>query len=293
MHRNLRSMLVVGVTGCALLLTASAATAATGSKQVPESPTIDATLPAGYKVVHSSSFAAPNGTQSHGSVTCPGRKQPASGGAFVASGSINAAINSSYPSGQSWEVDVNNTSGADTTFTVYAVCLAPSTTYTLVASSTTANPQSLTIGEAFCPVHTRIIGGGVLSQTFSTLNNITISDPIVQSHGVTYWHVYFNNADTSASTFLVYAVCEVKPAGYSFQLGSIVNNPSGTQTEATVTCPGASVPLGGGGGEQIQNGDNAVTMNSTFPNGSTWGIFENNGEPTDRDIDAQVVCAGT
>lgn len=293
MHRNLRSMLVVGVTGCALLLTASAASAAIGSKQAPDSPTAGLTLPNGYRVVHSSLFAAPNGTQSHGTVTCPGRKQPASGGAVVTSNSINAAINSSYPSGQTWEVDVNNTSGADTTFTVYAVCLAPSAKYTVVTSSTTANPQSLTLGAAFCPAHTWIVGGGVLSETFSTLNNITVSDPIVQPHGVTWWHVYFNNADTSASTFVVYAVCHGKPTGYSFQLGSIVNNPSGTQTEATVTCPGASVPLGGGGGEQIQNGDNAVTMNSTFPSGSTWGIYENNGEPTNRDIDAQVVCAGT
>lgn len=286
-------MLVVGVTGCAVLLAASGASAATNSKPVSNGPTVSTTLPNGYKVVRSSSFAAPNGTQSHGSVTCPRLKQPASGGAVIVSGSINAAINSSYPSGQSWEVDVNNTSGADTTFTVYAVCLAPSAKYTVVTSSTTANPQSLTLGEAFCPAQTWIVGGGVLSQTFSTLNNITVSDPIVQPHGVTFWHVYFNNADTSASTFDVYAVCHGKPTGYSFQLGSIVNNPSGTQTEATVTCPGASVPLGGGGGEQIQNGDNAVTMNSTFPSGNAWGIYENNGEPTDRDIDAQVVCAGT
>jgi hypothetical protein len=293
MRKNPWSMLVIGVTSCALLLAASAASAATSKKQVPHSPTVLATPPPGYRVVQSSSFAAPNGTQSHGSVTCPGRKQPASGGAVVVSDSINAAINSSYPSGQSWEIDVNNTSGADTTFTVYAVCLAASAKYTVVTSSTTANPQSLTIGAAFCPAHTWIVGGGVLSETTSTLNNITVTDPIVQPHGVTWWHVYFNNADTSASTFVVYAVCHGKPTGYAFQLGSIVNNPSGTQTEASVTCPGASVPLGGGGGEQIQNGDNAVTMNSTFPSGNTWNIYENNGEPTDRDIDAQMVCAGT
>lgn len=193
MHRRLRPILVVGVTGCALLLSGTAAGAATG-KAPTSTPAITNSPPNGYTVVHNSSFTATNGFQSHGSVSCPRNKQPASGGAFVNSGSIAAAINSSYPSGQSWAVDVNNISGADTTFTVYAVCLAHSSSYTVVTSLFTANPAVPDPQVAFCPAHTRVVGGGVFSSTSNTLNNITISDPIVETHGVTFWHAYFNKA---------------------------------------------------------------------------------------------------
>ena len=76
----------------------------------------------GYVQVHSAPFTAASGFQSAGSVACPGKKVPLGGGVTIASDSVVANINSSYPSGHSWVADVDNGTASSPGFTVYAVC---------------------------------------------------------------------------------------------------------------------------------------------------------------------------
>ena len=133
--RKVSLSLMAYVAGSTVLLSASAAGAAVhhhggghGTKSAAvasAAPHLPANLPAGYSVV-TSTFPAAAGVQSGGYVKCPGTKQPTGGGAFVDTANVVVNINSSKPDGQYWEVDVNNASASDTSFTVYAVCMAHS-----------------------------------------------------------------------------------------------------------------------------------------------------------------------
>jgi hypothetical protein len=299
--RKLGIAFIATLAGGAFMLSAAAAGAQTGataaaSKQFPRgtpaSTGMPGALPAGYAVVSSAPFDAPSGMQSHGFVTCPGLKQPAGGGAFVESGSVLANINSSYPGGRSWEVDVNNTSGADTSFTVYAVCLASSSTYT-IATTTSTTGQGERDAAIDCPGTTKVIGGGVLSSSLSTGVNVDSSTPFRLGSGASGWEVFMSSTDTTPTNYTVYAVCHGRPRGWSVQTGSSVSVASGTQAEATVSCPGASVPLGGGAftGFDVQAG--TVDLNTAYPTGNAWHVYENNNESSSYWVAAATVCAGT
>lgn len=123
--------------------------------------------PAGYKIVQAGPFNSPGNTQSLGKATCPGTKVPVGGGALISpAGSNNpilfANVNSSYPFGNSWFVDVNtsSSSGADADFDVYAVCIDEVASYSVVSSSLVDNPAGTsTLATASCPTNRVLVGG--------------------------------------------------------------------------------------------------------------------------------------
>jgi hypothetical protein len=301
--RKICSALLAGVAGGALLLQATAAGAAT-VKPVPghaitkTAPARGASphvlgMPKGYTEVNSGPLDAVNGTQTLGSVTCPGKEQPSGGGVIVLSDALGASVNSSYPDGQSWIAYVNDTSGSDTDFYVYAVCLAKSAGYTVVTATGTVADSTQSVA-ADCPAHTTVLGGGAVSNTYSTgvAINSTVPNQLKGSH--TAWRVAMASSDATTSNFTVYAICRAKPAGYSIQFGSGVDNTAGAQDDATVSCPGSSVAIGGGGFSAFASTDTAIDMNSTWPGADyTWGVAENNGGTIDRSLYAAVICAGT
>jgi hypothetical protein len=106
---------VVGVLG----LTALSAAPAFAAKSAPASPA------SGQSVV-ATSISNPTGAQSFGSVQCPAGSLRTGGGAFGSLGFAGGqqSINSSYPSGNGWATYMNNATGINGTFTVYAVCLS-------------------------------------------------------------------------------------------------------------------------------------------------------------------------
>jgi hypothetical protein len=77
----------------------------------------------GYqRVFTSDAIANPAGTQRVGSVSCPAGKKVLGGG-VIGSGGTTHSVNTSYPSSEStWRAYMNNTSGGDETFRVYAIC---------------------------------------------------------------------------------------------------------------------------------------------------------------------------
>src|SRR5689334_15109182 len=87
--------------------------------------------PAGYKIVSSAQLLAPAAHQTRGSVTCPAGRVPLGGGVFVVSGDFRASVNSSFPTFNGWTADVNNASGADTTFNVVVVCAKQPKNYSI------------------------------------------------------------------------------------------------------------------------------------------------------------------
>jgi hypothetical protein len=251
------------------------------------------TLPSGYTLVTSGPFDAPTGAQSHGSVTCPGTREPVGGGAFVASDFVLADINSSYPEGQSWEVDVNNATGPDTNFTVYAECMSANLSYTIATASGTTG-----LGERDaaidCPAHTSVVGGGVVSDTTSTAVNVATSTPFGPlGNGRSGWEVFMSSWQSAPTGYTVYAICRSRPRGWSIQTGSAVSVLPGLQAEATVSCPGASVPLGGGAVTQFSTTAETIAINSSNPSANTWAVYVNNDESTTTTAWASTVCAGT
>lgn len=302
MHKILAAMLV-GVAGGTLLLQATAAGAAT-LKPVPRraiATTAPAThlaapdlltAPRGYTIVNSGPLTAVPGTQTNGQVLCPGTEVPSGGGAIVDSDALT--LNSSYPAGSSWQIYVNNPTGEDIDFNVYAVCLHHSASYTVVTApgSVADSTQS---AAADCPAHTTVLGGGAVSDSGSTDVGInsTVPNQLTGSH--TAWRVAMSSGDSTLSDFTVYAICRAKPTGYSIQFGPVLDNPPFSVSTESAACPAGSLAIGGGGFTGFQTSDTAILANSTWPeiSGNGWGITETNNGSIGRSLEAAVICAGT
>jgi hypothetical protein len=99
-----------------MALTAAPALAAKGAPATPASP----------QSVVAASVSNPNGAQSFGTAQCPAGSLRTGGGVFGSSGFAGGqqSINSSYPSGNGWAAYMNNATGSNSSFTVYAVCLS-------------------------------------------------------------------------------------------------------------------------------------------------------------------------
>ena len=243
-------------------------------------------LPAGYKIV-TGSFTATAGTQTRGIVTCPGTKVPAGGGGVIISSDLNANINSSFPSGQSWIVDVNNATNLETGFTVNVICIANNGDYQTVTNSATNPAGSQTELTATCPTGKVPLGGGALSDSANTAVNINSDFP--QGRG---WRVDMNNNMLSDTTYTVVAVCRKKPTGYSVNNSGVISNPANTETHGTEACPGTSVAIGGG--ELSGSASVLVNQNSSYNLSNTgWQTYENNASTTPTSLTTYAVCAGS
>ncbi len=286
MINGLRMLALMAAVAATSLAGATTAAAKTGE---PGSPTIAGAKPAGYLIV-SASFAAANGTQTRGSVACPNKsgvaRLPQGGGALITVSSLSANINSSFPSGNTWVVDVNNNSGVTTNVVVYAVCAIPRSKYQVVTRSVTNSAGQQTSVVAACPSGTKVLGGGGLSSSGSTAINFNTSIP--SNNG---WRVDENNATASDATLTAYAVCSAqsKKAHYGITIGTAVTNAAGTETHAEAICPSGRSSLGGGGFSG--SGSTSVSMNSTSPITGGWSVYENNAMGSDATLIAYVVCA--
>lgn len=243
-----------------------------------------AAKPSGYVVVNSGPLASPAGVQAHGSATCPSGKVPFGGGVFISSGSTAANINSSYPTAAGWNGDVNNASGAATTFTVYAVCGKKPKKYVQVTGNVaTVTPGAQTSVTATCSAG-KPLGGGFFSNTTSTAANANSSIPTTNG-----WRADANNASGASELVTAYVVCG-KVGNYAQHVGTSVPNGAGAQTAAAVLCGGQAVPVGGGGFSS--SGSTAVSMNSTYPIAGGWQTYENNATASPATVTSYVVCSG-
>src|SRR5262249_14418755 len=133
---------------------------------------------AGYTVARSEVLPARSGTQARGHAACPPGTVVLSGGVLVDSESVLAGVNSTFPAGDGWTVDVNNGSGFDTVFSVYAVCASPPKRYRVVQAGRPSSPTgSQTAADAQCPRGSLPVGGGELSSSGSVGANLNTSFP--------------------------------------------------------------------------------------------------------------------
>jgi hypothetical protein len=305
---KLMGALVAFAAGSVLLLPAAAAGAAVtgphhatgvhrtkGPAPLPRRARLPFTLPAGYTVA-TTTFTAEPGVQSSDFATCPGTEQASGGGAYVDSSDVVVNLNSSFPSGNGafWNVDVNNASATATGVTVYAVCLAASPSYTIESSGPWDAPSNYVTSEAVdCPGGTSVTGGGAFSDSSATDVNINSTVPNNLGRGRTAWRAAIGSYDPNDSHFIVFAVCEATPAGYSIQTGNGVAMGAYAESEAVATCPGASVPIGGGEFTGFLTSDVGIGLNTSFPYQNTWDVYENNDENLTRSLYPVAICAGS
>src|SRR5262249_18679833 len=216
-------------------------------------------------------FASPAGVQAHGSAACPGVTVPVGGGAFHTSTSTNANINSSYPGPSGWAVDVNNASPNAAAFTVYAVCVKQPRKYLQVQSSAVDVPGASQVRNitALCPGAFLPLGGGAFSDSLLPEANVNGTLPSPTMNG---WRVDANNGSALPTHIVAWAVCG-KLKGYHVVIGASVANPAGQQTLVHISC-GVGVPISGGA--LSDSPSTAVNLNTSYPSGDGWTVFENN-----------------
>jgi hypothetical protein len=289
------------ITGvCAAIVTmalagATTAAAQTTTRAIPRVPSTFASGPPGYNYAESSAIEAVSGFQAFASVTCQVKKGvqtvPFSGGIIDDSGSFDSAINSSWPSSDGWQGYVNNDSGADTDFQVWAICGNAPKGYVQLESTANANPAGEDSGWFFvCTTPgDSILGGGAYSSSGALSVNLQSDYP----SGTDTWEIWIDNASASDATVTVYDICaKVNTARTDFQIDSTSSdNPADTQTEVYQQCPSGLVVLGGGLSNSSQS--LSVTLNSSLPAVSTygWSGFENNGSGSDNTVTVHAVCA--
>ena len=257
---------------------------------VVASPAAQSAVPPGYKLV-SATFTAGTGGQTNGSVTCPltstgVARVPLGGGVYLSSSDLSANINSSYPSGTRWVADVNNNSGFDTAFSVWAVCGKAPRGYSVVTASF-PNPAGgqTTNNTVACPTGTKVLGGGGNSSSLDLAVNINSTLPLGNG-----WAIDMNNGSASPASLDIYAVCGKvsSRALYSIVTGAYVINSAGSETSAFVPCPAGQSAVGGGG--LSSSTETAVNMNSSWPSGGGWEVSENNATPSDYPLTPYAVC---
>jgi hypothetical protein len=238
----------------------------------------------GFQIV-SSSWTAANGIQTSGSVTCPGAEVPAGGGVQVSSTSIFANVNSSYPLRHGWTAAVNNTSGADTSATVYASCINKKPSYE-VATTTIDNPSgSPTQGSAACKDGRHALGGGSSSSSSSTEVNVAGS----YAAGKNYMAI-MNNASISDDSLTVYAICEQLRKDYAM-ISTSLDAPPESQTSGSFQyCVGTTDEVSGGYDPSFQPSTSA-NVNSMYPvTRNDWVIRINNASESDSGGYMSVIC---
>jgi len=256
-----------------------------------------ASAPAGFTFVNSGTLPNTSGALSSGQATCPGGTVAWGGGVVGESTSIYQTVHASYPLVSSgvataWVGYVNNASPDDSSFVVYAVCAAKPKKYSVQSASATNRADAQDDLVVTCPVvnsntgkRSKALGGGGVGASVSLFQAINSSYP----GNDTSWTVDMNNRNPGASVFAAYVICG-KPAVYKRKTGTFVVNPPGDQTQAVATCPGGTVPSGGG--VASTSSETNVSLNSTYPTGSGWGSFENNGSGTSYAISTRAVCVG-
>jgi hypothetical protein len=213
---------------------------------------------------------------------------PLSGGAEIDISSLQANINSSFPTRNGWGVDVNNASGTASQFSVYAVCAKKPKGYLVQESASVANPANTQSGAGYaCPKGTVLLGGGALSSANETDVNLDSSWPA----GTSIWYMYMNNASSLSETVHLYHVCatlNVSKTHYQLVSGPPVVNATGTETNTSAFCPGGLSTIGGG---VVSSGGLGVNINTTFPFAGGWGGDENNASGSNADVTAYALCA--
>lgn len=159
--------------------------------------------------------------------------------------------------------------------------------YVIIASEPAGAPPSAFNSGAFatCPAGTVVWGGGVAFLGSADANlTVSTSNP----NGSGGWAARVNNTGTTAAQFEVDAICANKPKGYQI-VSSMADNPAGTQSHSTATCPSPNVLLGGG---TLSTADQVgAIVTSAWPRGpAKFTGYMYNGTTSDANFIVYAIC---
>jgi hypothetical protein len=240
--------------------------------------------PHGYKITRSQPIVAAAGTQTRGVLACPRNKVPLGGGVVTFAQSTQVNVASSFPSQNTWVVDVDN-AGGTSSFEVVAVCARQPHDYSIVTGATTlvaAGTQNASV--VSCPAGSRPLGGGGAVGAFNTTTNLNSSFPVANG-----WRVDVNNRASGPEFFSAIVVCGTLK-GYQVVSGDQFETTPFSVTRGSATCPAPTVPIGGG---VFGNADTDTDINETLPIANDWVSFMGNGGPSNGTAAPFAVCAGS
>jgi hypothetical protein len=281
------SVVAVALTGGYAAISGPAGAAVTPASAIPA-----ANQPAGYSI-QVAGFTMGNDEQAVDTVACPSGTVPWGGGAKIDENTLGAHLNSSYgysgEAGSGWLAAVNNTTGSNLTFSVYAVCADRPASYKLVTGTAQDDPAGSRAGTfAACPKGTVSLGGGGASKSSDTSVDLNGIQPIT-GDGIYNFEVYMNNASASDSSFEAQVVCGKKPTGYVVKSAK-ASNPSRKDSSAHASCPAKSAVVGGG---VLSSSINlAVDVTATAPdNDGAWVASEANSSTSNASVTSFAICA--
>jgi hypothetical protein len=250
----------------------------------------------GYTVVTSGVLDSPDGRQAEGIVFCPTGTVAFDGGVLGGSLAPGQSINGSVPVVEGsvatgWQAFIDNTTGSDSTFQVYAVCAKQPKQYAIVGQIFVNAADAQNTELVPCPLGSngkpmKVLGGGGVGGAGTPGQDINTSMPI---GGQTLsWRIDINNTFGFDNLASVYAVCGAAKS-WKVVSGAAVDNPAGAQTQADAACPSGLTAVSGGGYSSSRG--MLVNLNTTYPaTGSDWQVAENNASIADATLTPWVVC---
>jgi hypothetical protein len=178
-----------------------------------------------------------------------------------------------------------NLTTTDTTFTAFAICVQKPAGYTVVTVSDPIAADAQLGLRISCPGQKNVTGGGVFMPIGGDGLTINSSAPLSKHE----WELFANNASTQDVNVTGYAVCTAPLLGFQFHQAPAVDNPPGAQTLGTISCPAGRINIGGGA--VSSSASTAVDMNSSYPVGRAWDVYENNASASDETLTLDVLCA--
>jgi hypothetical protein len=258
--------------------------AAPAPTTVPVKP-LPSTAPYTERVAKEATFAG--GVHKTLTVECP-TGSVVVGGGF--SGGPDIVFHASKMSSQNgWVIDATNTSTADGTVRVYAVCLhnVPGASSTRVHTSIKVAAGDVEGTKAECPSGSILTGGG-----WST------AEPNMRIYhsakvGPNMWFVFARNEGSLDQTIGINAVCLTGSGGIIHQNHAKTSVPAGGTGQVEVTCPAGTIMTSGGFSYTAKYGLPSVHINSG-PWGEApdaeWRVYAANPDTTSQDLTGIAFC---
>jgi hypothetical protein len=161
------------------------------------------------------------------------------------------------------------------------------TGYVHKETNVTVLPDSQRAVTSTCPSGDDVVGGGGFQGGEDLEEDLNSSAPN-GDHG---WTVTFNNQTNDGIVGVAVAICvgASRLKDYSVQTGSTVDVPANSEAQATVTCPGGTVDLGGGWVNQGPDVTESTPVSAPLGTNG-WQAFPEAGSAASAGY-AMTVCA--
>ena len=210
----------------------------------------------------------------HVVVNCPSGSV-VTGGGFA--GSPSLLVYSDSATGNGWEVDAQNTSGANQLLNSYAICLSNTSgsTQQVFAQVTVAGSDTGSAVVA-CPSGSVVTGGG-----FAGNSNLLVYNTSMSGNG---WQADAKNISGSNQLLNAYAICLSGTSGSIQQVYAQVSVPNGAVGHAIKACPAGTYLTGGG---FATGGTLPYTDSAT---GTSWEVYIQNNSGASQLVNSYAMC---